>query len=171
MGALDQQMVVHFAEDRPVSVGVVPFPGAALVFGGETIGREGRLAEAEALEKAVRAARFEGEAFAVAEMGEQGLGARREGAHRHAAGAFVWPEHGERVGMAAGDDSCDVGLARPIHLRRHEVRTGTFQISSAYSAIVRSEENQPVRAVLRMAERHQDLRSRQRRATFICVDT
>ena len=31
--------------------------------------------------------------------------------------------------------------------------TATFQISCAYSRIVRSEENQPTRAVLRIAER------------------
>jgi len=34
--------------------------------------------------------------------------------------------------------------------------TGTFQISCAYSLIVRSDENQATRAVFRIAERRQD---------------
>src|SRR5208282_6686097 len=43
--------------------------------------------------------------------------------------------------------------------------TGTSQISSAYSLIVRSEENQPICAVLRAADCHQACLSRQRRNT------
>ena len=46
---------------------------------------------------------------------------------------------------------------------------GAFQISFAYSAIVRSDENQPTLAVLRMLERIQRLRSRQASSIFICV--
>ena len=171
MRALDQQMVVHLAEDRAETIGIVPVPCAAFAFGGETISGEGRLVRAETLEKAVRAARFERKAQAVREMGEKIRRSRREGADQDAAAAFVWPEHGEGVGMPTGDDFLDVGVARAIHFLCHGVRTGTFQTSSAYSAIVRSEENQPVRAVLRIAERHHDLRSRQRLATFICVVT
>ena len=44
-------------------------------------------------------------------------------------------------------------------------RTGTSQISLAYSLIVRSEENQPMCAVLRAAACHQACLSRQRRNT------
>jgi hypothetical protein len=46
---------------------------------------------------------------------------------------------------------------------------GALQISFAYSAIVRSEENQPTLAVLRTLERSQRFRSRQTWSIFICV--
>ena len=47
----------------------------------------------------------------------------------------------------------------------------TFQMSSAYSRIVRSEENQPIRAVFSTLARHQARRSRQRAATRRCAAT
>src|SRR5690606_41688289 len=45
----------------------------------------------------------------------------------------------------------------------------TFQMSSAYSRMVLSDENQPVRAVLSTAERHQLFGSRQRASTSSCA--
>ena len=166
MRALDQQMVVHRAEDRAETIGIVPFPDAALVFGAQPIGGEGAAWPAETLEKAGVAARLERRWRRHPANGAQVR--RAPGAKARTAqppSCLVRPEHGERIGMPARRRSLRRrrrSEARPFH----DVmtwRTGTFQISSAYSAIVRSDENQPVRAVLRMAERHQDLRSRQRR--------
>jgi hypothetical protein len=46
---------------------------------------------------------------------------------------------------------------------------GAFQISSAYSAIVRSDENHPVLAVFKMDDRSQALRLRQAASILCCV--
>jgi hypothetical protein len=48
-------------------------------------------------------------------------------------------------------------------------QSSAFQISPAYSRMVRSEENQPMRAVLRTAERHHSLESCQRSSTLACA--
>jgi hypothetical protein len=67
------------------------------------------------------------------------------------------PEHGERIGIARGRDRVEVLVARSPFLPHDNLlaaaqligANGAFQISFAYSAIVRSEENQPTLAVLR----------------------
>jgi len=51
----------------------------------------------------------------------------------------------------------------------YPVRGITFQMSSAYSRIARSEENQPTCAVFSTLDRHQARRSRQRAETSACL--
>src|SRR5271166_178308 len=108
---------------------------------------------------------------------------RREGPDDETVLGLMRPEDGERIAMAGGADRFDVVFAEPpsrprrrfcLHILRHAQWgaggvTGTFQISCAYSAIVRSEENQPICAVLRIAERHQEDLSRQRLKTLRCA--
>ena len=91
------------------------------------------------------------------------------------------PEHGERVGFTGGCDGVQRLVARSPFLP-HSVlpghglaygqligANGAFQISFAYSEIVRSDENQPTLAVFRMLERIHRLRSRQASSILICV--
>ncbi len=80
----------------------------------------------------------------------------------------------ERIGMLAGHDCLDVVLTRlPLHccalIRRHWLSTGTFQISSAYCRIVRSEENQPTCAVFPMAIEYHFLGVLQASSTRFCA--
>ena len=97
-------------------------------------------------------------------------------------------EHGEGIAMRAGDDRLDVaggGLTsrasapRPRGFFIADVlpaigmllcapcnhSCGTFQISLAYCRIVRSDENQPMRAMLRIALAYQSGLSRQSAST------
>ena len=118
---------------------------------------------------------FEEVALAALELDDRrarrGVSARdlqrvgREGADRPAGRRQMRPEDGERIGLARRRDRVDVALVRLPDSRampspplpQATGRNGAFQISCAYSAIVRSDENQPTLAVLMMLDRSQRL--------------
>ncbi len=77
-----------------------------------------------------------------------------------AAVGLLQAEDGERIGVLPLDDRRDFVAGSACQLRHRRpsltpVLTGTSQISSAYWRIVRSEENQPMCAVLRIALAYQ----------------
>jgi len=95
----------------------------------------------------------------------QGLGVRNEGADRHALGDGMGAEHGEGVAMTGADKGVHVGRVKAPSVVAQVKRTGTFQMSSAYSRMVRSDEKKPMCAVFSTAERHQAAGSRNLAAT------
>ena len=87
-------------------------------------------------------------------------------------------EDSERIAATRRLDRGDVGVPRSPNLHddlpvdalvSFSGANGAFQISVAYSAIVRSEENHPTLAVLRMLERIHLFWSRQASSIRICV--
>ena len=114
------------------------------------------------------------EQIAVARHRVDGLGARDERADDGRPVDLVRPEHRERIGVATFDDRVDrvrrAGLPRIGAMSIISVRLGSArQMSRAYSRIARSAENQPIRAVLRIAFRHHAPRSSQSAPTVRCV--
>ena len=100
-----------------------------------------------------------------------------ERADRPAARGQVWAENRERIVLARRRDGVDVLLlwlasfehsASPIFLLAIG-RNGAFQISWAYSAIVRSDENQPMFAVFMTLERNHALPVAPAVSTRICA--
>ncbi len=103
MRAFDEQIVVHRAEDRAETIGIVPIPRAAVVFGMQAIG-ERRAKRRKAFEKTGRAARFQGDRFAAGKTSADLARARDESADDRAAALLMRTENAERIGMKAGDE-------------------------------------------------------------------
>jgi len=72
-----------------------------------------------------------------------------------------------RMGVGAAE-GCDLFRRASISTRL-KTYSSAFQISVAYSRMVRSDENQPIRAVFNTAERHHSFESCQWVSTRICA--
>ena len=167
MASLDEKMVVELAQDGPERVGIVEIPRAAAVFGPQPVVRTAFSLRQDTFEKASGVAQRERDVGAIGLDREQALGMRNESPEREARRRVMQPEHGERVAVAGGHDRCDIRVTRLpsaiLHdpsLSTYAFLAGTSQMSSAYSRIVRSEENQPTRAVFRALDRHHEAGSR-----------
>ena len=177
MGAFAQEIVVERTESRSKRIRVQcrvrsgrrldldPIDGTLLE------GRDQRF------EEVVLAARQFREELSVEGYRPHADGVRRKDANNPAVGGLVRSKHGERIARARRLNCGDVGVTRPPSLHVFSSRSsvqvsglnGAFQISDAYSAMVRSDENHPTLAVLRMLDRIQFFRSRQASSTRICV--
>ncbi len=169
---LDQQIVVGLAQHRAEAIGVVEVPGAAGVGGVQPIGDGRRQPLGQALEHPVLMALLErGDQAALGVSGLERGGMGREGADRQPLFDDVRTQHGERVPVARLGDGGDLvppetpaGGSAWLQV----FSTGTFQMSSAYSRIARSDENHPTWATLSMAERRHAFLSRNLSPTSRC---
>ena len=160
---LTDQPVVHGAQYRAVGVRVIDDPVAAGVRCAQQIAGSARQLSFEKTRRVE--AREPRQGLAVAGRRFELVGARDEGAEQPFPVFLVHAEHGKGIGMSAADDGRDRARLCRGPLRHHQAFGTTFQISLAYSRIVRSEENQPTRDVLRTAARHHEAESRQRSST------
>ena len=189
VGALAHVVVVHRAEHRTEGVGVGAPPLAAGVARPvlerlAAADRQRPLEEAGVVAPGEAAGRFVGQGVGL-ELG----GSVDEGARQEPAGHLVHAEHRERIGVAPGDDRLHrrlverrpgrrlpagggFALDRSLAHRRplHDASLGEGyrlipQMSCAYCRMVRSEENHPMRAVLRIAFFHQTVGSDQSAST------
>ncbi len=175
--AFDQQVIVERTESRAKSIGVEKVPAVALLLGVEPVGEAVLFPGDQALEEIALAAPFEVQNRTVGlDQRLQARDAWNESSDHHPFGQIVQPENGKGVRISRGDNARHVLIAcTPAHTGCvfffffHADRAGTRHMSSVYSLIVRSDENQPARAVFSMAERHQDLRSRQRISASLCA--
>ena len=181
MRAFGDVVVVHRPEHGTEGIGIGQPPVAAGV--AQVIAERLAFADVDlAFEEAgIVAARQRADFFAVEGKGRCRIGMRHEAAGDETVCRFLYAEHRERIAMHAGHDGLDVagcclegssfsrGGARLLHLpttlpglrsslgasfmQSHHV--ATFQISFAYWRMVRSEENQPIRATLRIARAYQ----------------
>ncbi len=125
----------------------------------EPVGQAGIGALHQALEYPVRTAAFERRdqlATRRADLERRRVGG--EGADREAVLDRVRAQHREGVPVTGLGDGRDLVLGQTPAgwgLWLQLFSTGTFQISSAYSRMARSDENQPTLAMLRIAERRQ----------------
>ncbi len=173
MGAFDQQVVVHFAQHRSEAIGIIEAPFAGLVAGEQPIGRRTLAPRGQAFEHpGGMAARQDGDRAAGGVAGLQLERARRKGADDDARLDHMGAEDGERVSVERADDRFDLALIQAPALGgrdRQVFITGTFQMSSAYSRIARSDENHPMWATFSMADRRHDAGSAQSRSTSRCL--
>ncbi len=153
MRALADVVVVERAEDGSEAVGVEDVPLAAGVRRVEADGLAPIDVHPSLEEAFVVPPRQFTQHLAVAGIGRDGLGVRDEGADHPDSVRLLQAQDGERVGILARDDLVDlVGMGLPLLQRcAFHCATGTCQMSWAYCRIVRSDENQPIWAVLRMA--------------------
>ena len=144
-------MVVQRAQCGAEGVGVRDLPDIGAAPGPQAIGQRQGSAGEQPLEKARRVALFQRMGDAARQR-LQRLGAGEEGAQHHTARHRMRPEQREGIGVARGQQRGD--LSRPGAPARHR-ENGTFQISAAYSEMLRSAENQPMPAVFSTALRRQ----------------
>ena len=184
MGSLDEEIIVRRAEHRWQGVGIDEIPCSTAVRRPQTIGKPARAMFGKPFEKAA-AARCEFDLLrAVFRNRRHAFGMRYQGTDHYSIRSFMRTEHSEGILRGAPPArpapfprrSANLGTRRTVCLRCVSARTipfhplpggrtGTFQISCAYSLMVRSEENQPIRAVFRAAAFHHECLSRQRRNT------
>ena len=160
VGAFDQQVVVHRPQHRPEAERIVETPRAAGVGGVQAIGDRGGRALGQAFEHPIWMARLEnGDQPSVRRAGLQRgrRGGRRRGSPRPP-GTACGPSDREWIAVTRFGDGLDLVVGEAPARRAlwfQLFNTGTFQMSSAYSRMARSDENQPTLAVLRIDERHQ----------------
>src|ERR1700722_434725 len=131
----------------------------------------------QSFENVVLAPRQLGHERAITGKSANGDRFRRKDADDPSRRGAMGPKHRERIGIARRRNRVEVLLPRsPIlpHECLHDwaqlIGTkGALQISLAYSAIVRSEENQPTLAVFRTLERSHRFLSHQASSIFICA--
>ena len=177
--ALDQQMVVERTEHRAERVGIAKTPARGAARRVQPVGEARGAAGHQRLEEALGAAPAERDDRRAGVVDRRDrLRARHQRAQHEArrpAGLHAMqPEQRERVGMPRAHDRRHVLVAGLPQGRLHDppqlsAAIWAFQISPAYSRIVRSDENQPTRAVFSMLARHHPARSRQRPATSRCA--
>ena len=112
---------------------------------------DGPLKQAARIDHRQDTARFSSEAERLDMVGPD-----HQGGGDQAARALVQSQNPERVVVEAGEQGVDISVGPKAHL--------TPQTSVAYSEIVRSDENQPMLAVLRTAIAVHCARSRQTRS-------
>ena len=161
MRAFGDEIVIHRAKNRPIGIGIVDFPGADGVGRGVAqwltrLDGETSLEQAchrAGLELAHRAA-IKGQCLDI-------VGAGNECAGEKSPLEFLDAENGKRVSMRSGSDRFCFFCRKAGHLCSgvwHGSLLGhgpAFQISFAYWRMVRSEENHPTRAVLRIVRPYQ----------------
>src|SRR5262249_14023821 len=154
MRALGSIIVVERPQDRAEDIGIDDRPGAAGI--GSLIADWLPLLEPHlALEIARRVPPLEVANRCPIEQGStESFGASNEGPRHPVSAYLVQTQYAERIVMRSRDDSSNIilvgfpGGRRHRHIRPQLV--GTFQMSRAYSRIVRSDENQLICAVLRI---------------------
>ena len=176
MRALDQQMIVERAERRTEGVGVKR---------GERSRRRRRsrpcrraLLERgdQRLEEVALAPRQLCQRLAVARQRAHPNGVGSEDADHPSSGGLMRAQDRERIAAArrrtaatSASRALQTSMTTSPSMTSAYRHKRAFQISVAYSAIVRSEENQPTLAVLRMLERIHVFWSRQASSMRICV--
>ena len=157
VGALADQEIVQRPQHGPEAVGIGQPPRMAAAMA--MIAQRLRLAAQRAFEQPARvdthqrAQRLAGKAVRFG-----GFGTRQYGAGEHPVRAIMNPKQRKGIGVGAVKQ-CSDGLPRWLH------EPQTFQICFAYSAMVRSDENQPTLAILRSVDVRQPCWSFQRRST------
>ena len=154
MRAFNQQVIVLVAEHTGKGVGVVKGPAALAVCGPQAVGEAVLAPGGRAFKKTVLvAAPKTGDQRSVSPDSLNSLGTRHQRPDNIGPARFVQAQHCKRVAMRRGQNGVNRGLCCLPGRPRHTPYTsgnGTSQISPAYSRMVRSDENQPVRAVLSM---------------------
>jgi hypothetical protein len=175
MRAFSDEIVIHRAQYGPVGIGVVNFPGAGRIgrriaqglAGGDGKTPFEQAADFAGLEPADRLS-IECQRLNFAGTGDEGAGEK-------SAKGFLDAENRKRVSMRSGSD-CFCFFRRKVRYLVIGVWHGSlfghgpaFQISFAYWRMVRSEENHPTRAVLRIVRRYQASSSTHKLSTWRCA--
>ena len=137
VGAFDQQVVIDGAEDGGEAERVLEVPGGIRVGGAQAVGGAGG-GQGDFEEAGRVPAGHRGGGGAV-QQGEGG-GAGDEGADHPSRPARMGAQQGERVAVAGGEQGRDVGRAGGHGVLQVALGSFTFQMSSQYSRIARSEE-------------------------------
>ena len=161
MRAFRNEVIIHRTKHGTIGVGIVNLPGAVRICRRVTQWLALWNVD-ESFEKSGNRARLKlPSGSAVKGKSRDLIGAGGEDAGNKALSKLLYAENGKGVSMRAGSyRSCFV--CRKVKVLRIGVAHGSllghgpaFQISFAYWRIVRSEENQPTRAVLRIVRPYQ----------------